>query len=488
MARPFLPLRRLAAAALLALAALALVPVAAQAATPGYVRLLDTDPEYKDVTITTVDGKKVTAAPGLLKLRVNPVGASQADRRGFCVDLHHVIDTGKDYSVSLRTAADDALLASPRYAEAAWLIQNAEALIAAAAPSARGLEAGALQVAVWQLAGEARETNPTSDTALNARAAAVRALAAGKRIGGAVTATPEMAKGCAVRGSVKVHLTGAPASTATVAVTSGPGVVSASSVTFDAKGAAVVTLSSPRAGASTVTVTSAGGALTRLARAKASQSTPQETMVLVPSTHTATATVTFEDCPLVPLEEGPTTPTTPTTPVTPSETPDAPKPATPADTPVTPFETPSSAPAQPTTPADATPRRPHQATPDLRLRKSGPSRIAAGARATYVIKVTNRGTSAARGIQVTDRLPDGMSLAAVPSGARLRSGAVVWALSPLAPGATRTLTVRVRLDADVSGRRCNKASLTVPGGPARSASACTRVTPLTRVLLPAVTA
>jgi hypothetical protein len=46
----------------------------------------------------------------------------------------------------------------------------------------------------------------------------------------------------------------------------------------------------------------------------------------------------------------------------------------------------------------------------------------------------------------------------------------------------------VRLDADIAGRRCNRARLTLPGSPARAARSCTQVIGVPRALLPAVTA
>ena len=67
-----------------------------------------------------------------------------------------------------------------------------------------------------------------------------------------------------------------------------------------------------------------------IARATAGQTTPQETLVLTaPRTYTASATVLFEDCPLIPSGEdtNPTTPETPTN--TPSDTPSRTTPDTP---------------------------------------------------------------------------------------------------------------------------------------------------------------
>ncbi len=470
-------LRRAAATAILALAALAFLPVAANAATPATLRLLGTDPIYGSTTVTMPNGTRISSAPGLFRLRITPAGGAAVERRGFCVNELHLIARNVDYPVVMRTAADDARLATPRYAEAAWLIQQAEGLIAAAAPDKRALEAGALQAAVWQLTDQAREVNPTSDAVLNARTAALRALAAGKRIGGPVTITPAMPRGCAGRSAVTLTLTGTPGSTATLAVSAGAGTVSPAQVTFAANGTAQAYVTSSTPGAVSVTARSEGGTLTRIGAATPTASSPQETMVLVPQSHSATATVTFDDCPVIPLEEPPTTPNIPTTPTSP-------------DSPVAPLETPAKpavpgVPATPTTPS--TPLTPTQ-TPRFGVTKRGPATVRAGATARYTITVVNRGAAALRDLTLTDILPEGMSLTSTPAGSRLRGGKVVWSLSSLAPGARRVLHVGLRIDADASGRRCNRAVVTTPGGGRRTATACTVVTAVTRTVTPAVTA
>jgi uncharacterized repeat protein (TIGR01451 family) len=473
-------IRRILSLGLAGLVVAAIVPALASAATPATARLLATDPVYSGVTITHPDGTTAHGGPGLFRLRVTASGAAPVEYRGFCADLKHPIAGGTDYTVSLRTAADEAFLGTPRRAEAAWLVQNAERLIAAQPAAKRPLEAGALQVAVWQLMDEARETNPTSDATLNARAAAIRQLAAGRAVGGPVTMTPAMPRGCAGGSGVSLRLTGTPGSTADLSVTAGTGTLSATQVRFAADGTATVSVSSAAAGAVTVTARTEGGTLTRIARARSTQSTPQETIVLgSPRSFTATATVTFENCPLIPSGGG-TTPTDTST-NTPSDTPTGTAP----DSPLTPFGGPAT-PTTPTTPA--TPRRPTQVTrPRLQLSKTGPKRVRAGAAAAYVIRVRNAGTETLTNVAVADALPAGMSLTGIPAGARLRAGRVTWTIPSLKPGATRVLRVPVRLDADASGRRCNRASA-VAGTVRALASSCTMVTALRRPLAPAVTA
>lgn len=463
-------IRRAVVTALLALGAIAFVPGLASAAQPGTLRLLGTDPAYKSTTFTTTTGSTITGGTGLFRLRITPAGGTAVERRGFCVDAFHVINANTDYQVSLKTVADDARLGTARYGEAAWLIQQAESLIAAAPVSARALEAGALQTAVWQLTDQIRETTPSTDAALNARTTALRALAAGRAIGGPVTITPAMTHGCAGRSSVALNLTGRPGSSATLAVTAGTGTVSPAEVRFGADGAAVAAVTSSTPGAVGVTARSEGGTLTRLARVGATS--PQETMVLVPQSYSAVASVVFDDCPVIPFEEPPTTPTTPATP----------------SVPVTPFETPTTKPVVPVTPVAPVPRTPSQTAPRFSVTKSGPATVRAGARARYTITVVNRGTTTLRDLTLTDDLPQGMSLTGTPAGARLKGGSLVWSLDPLKAGDTRTFRVSVRMDSDISGRRCNRATVRAPGLTSHTARACTLVKAVRRTITPAVTA
>jgi uncharacterized repeat protein (TIGR01451 family) len=468
-------LRRAITVALLALVALAFAPGLASAHPKAVVRLLGTDPAYTSTTLTMPDGTRFTATPGLFRLRITPEGGAPVERRGFCVDALHPFPVNRDFNIYLSTSVYDALLATPRYGEAAWLIQQAQALVAAAAPAKRALEAGALQTAVWQLTDQAREVNPSTDAALNARTAELRALAAGRAVGGPVTLAPVTARGCAGRGTVTLTLTGTPGGSATLAVTGGSGTVSPSEVRFAADGTATSAVSSATPGTVGITVRSEGGTLTRLARTNPGAVRPQESMVLVPKSYSATTSVVFEDCPVIPFEEGPSTnpPTTPTTPTSP----------------LGPLETPSAKPPTPTRPPTGTnPRTPAQTGPRFRVVKTGPARILAGERARYTITVINRGTTVLRNLRLSDDLPPGLSLTGTPAGSRLRGGSLVWSLTPLKVGARRTFHVGVRVDADISGRRCNTATVGAPGLRSRTASACTVVLALSRSLLPAVTA
>ncbi len=276
------------------LVAAAILPGLASSAPPATLRLLGTDSQYRSVQLITPTGQRSTASPGLFRLRITPAGGSPVERKGFCVNVHHGISDGVDYQVSLRTAAEEPLLDSPRYGEAAWLVQQAEPLIIAALPSARVLEAGALQVAVWQLTDQLREAGPTSDAPLNARAAALRLLAAGRGIAGPIAITPQSGMSCAGGGPVALRLTGRPGSVALLSATAGA-VVAPAQVRFDPTGVATATVASAVPGGVSVTAAADGGDLTRAARAGTGND-PQETIFITPAAYAVAATVAFEDC------------------------------------------------------------------------------------------------------------------------------------------------------------------------------------------------
>ena len=460
-------IRRATALILPFLAALALLPALANAAQPATLRLTGSDPEYRSTVLTTPAGKQITASPGLFRLRVTPSGGTAAEQRGFCADSLHAITSGVNYNVSLRTSDDEPLLGSARFGEAAWLIQQAESMVAAAPSGSRALEAGALQVAVWQLTDQIRETTPTNDAALNARTAAIRALAAGHAIGGPVTITAAATHGCAGRSAVALHLTGTPGSTATLSV-AGAGVVSPAQVRFDPNGVADASVTSTTPGAVTVTARSQGGRLTRAARATAGASTPQETLFLTSAEFSASTVVTFDDCPVIPFE---TTPAVPVTPIS---------------GPLNPLETKGPTPSDGTT-GPSSPRRSTQSSPTFTVTKTGPAHAAAGSTVSYRIRVTNTSPAALGGLLLADDLPAGMSLARIPSGSALKGGRLVWSLSSLGAGRARTFTVKVTIDEGVSGTRCNRATVTRSGtSTSAAAKACTTITSRPRTNMPAV--
>lgn len=388
-----------------------IVAMPATAATPAEVLLRDTDPEYGTLTVNKPDGTTAATNPGQFQLTVTPVGGPARDVQGFCVDTDHPIAEGVAYDVSLQTAADDPSLASPASNSVAWLLQEADALIAAAPDDA--LEAGALQVAVWVILGEATAGAPTSDAAVNARAAELVALAAGKGPAGPIAISAASASTCAGGAGTQVNLTGTPGATATLAVTAGRGTLSAPTVTFSAAGTASVTLASTAVGTVQVTASSTGAELTRGARLPGSGTEPQETAFLTPRTYTAAVSVAFLDC---------------------------------SGTSVTPGGTPTPTP---------TPKPKVTQTPTLKVTKAGPRTKTSGGQVRYTIVVRNTSKVIARQVVVSDTLPPGLaylrsSLRPASVGKR-----IVWRIGNLAPGKSRTLTVWLQSPAGMAGSRTN---------------------------------
>jgi uncharacterized repeat protein (TIGR01451 family) len=94
------------------------------------------------------------------------------------------------------------------------------------------------------------------------------------------------------------------------------------------------------------------------------------------------------------------------------------------------------------------------AVTDLSITKTGPSSVTAGTTAQYDISITNSGPSTATGVKVEDNVPAGTELISVAAsnGATCNAGVPGNALLPtvcsfgnLAPGASRTMTVVIRV-------------------------------------------
>ena len=232
------PRRRAGAAiasAIGALALLALFASSALASEPATFRLLGSAPIYSSVQLHKADGGTVNVRPARYHYRITtPAGVTEAS--GNCVDLSHYITTGQDYQVNLESAADDPALGNPSFLAAGWLLSQADDLIGAAANPA--LEAGALQVAVWQLSGQARDLDaPSSDPALNARVAELRAAAAGRSVPSALAVSVAGGDTC-LDTAAAVTVTGTPGAVVDLAVTAGTGTISPEQVTLDENGVA----------------------------------------------------------------------------------------------------------------------------------------------------------------------------------------------------------------------------------------------------------
>jgi uncharacterized repeat protein (TIGR01451 family) len=113
--------------------------------------------------------------------------------------------------------------------------------------------------------------------------------------------------------------------------------------------------------------------------------------------------------------------------------------------------------------------------PDVTIDKNGPAAARAGSVFSYSITVRNRSRFTARDVEVTDLVPIQLTLVRVPSGATIRNGVVTWSLGDLAAGRSRTLTMQVRVNPNVTGRITNTATVTAEGMPPKRSTAVTRV-------------
>lgn len=375
----------------------ALAAAATQAlGAPGTLRVLDQAPSLgHEITIQAAGGGSFTATPGRALVRVTPTGGGFTDTAGWCVDNSRRIDPGIDYDVDLQSAADTPSLATPSMLEAAWLISRADGLIAAAADP--GLEAAAIQVAVWQLAGQARDTWwVTPDRDLNARVAQLRDLARGRT---PVTQLALSAPSTVTGTAATLTVTGTPGAEVDLQASGAGAVLSAGRVTLDASGQAQVALTVAGPGTVTVTAQAVGGALGRAAHLVGSDE-PQDMAFVTPVPLSASATLTF---------------------------------AAPAAAPVA---------------APAALARPAARRAVLRLAKTAPARVTRGRTILYTLKVTNVSKHAAKKVVIRDALPAGTFLRGVPKAARLRDGAIVWRIGTLAPGRSVTVTLRLATDPD----------------------------------------
>ncbi len=387
---------RLALAAALVPLLLLLLGVATAAAAPGTLRVIDMSPTLgRDVSVAAPGGGTFTADPGAALVRVTDAAGAVTEATAWCVDAQRAIGTGTDYPVDLGSSADDPGIAGPAGPEAAWLISRAGALIAGA-PSP-GAEAAAIQVAVWQLTGQAADIGAvTSDAALNARVAALRALAAGRA---PATALALSGPAAATPGAPAVlTVTGTPGTDVALRVVSGQATLATTAVTLGAGGSAQVALTPAGIGAVVVEARADGGVLWRASHLPGRRE-PQDMAWVAPVPLVATTTLTA----LAPV-----------------------------------------APLAPVAAVPIAPARPVAVPAALRLVKRAPATRPRGRAVGYTLTVTNTSRRVARAVVVRDPLPEGTWLPAVPGRARVAAGVVTWRLGDMAPGARVTLRLRLR--------------------------------------------
>lgn len=114
-------------------------------------------------------------------------------------------------------------------------------------------------------------------------------------------------------------------------------------------------------------------------------------------------------------------------------------------------------------------------SPNVTIEKSGPDTARAGSTFRYSITVRNRSTFTAKNVEVTDLVPVQLTLVTIPRGATIRNGVVTWPIGDLAAGASRTLTMDVKVNPSVTGTITNTATVTADGLPPRRSTAVTKV-------------
>jgi uncharacterized repeat protein (TIGR01451 family) len=127
-------------------------------------------------------------------------------------------------------------------------------------------------------------------------------------------------------------------------------------------------------------------------------------------------------------------------------------------------------------------------TTTLAIDKRGPAKVKAGQIISYTIKITNSGTVLAENVIMRDRIPASMSLAVKTPGVKLVKGQIEVQVGNLAPGASKTITVKFRVDRRAVGFRTNTAIASASNAPTVRDSARTRVIRVARpVIVPRVT-
>lgn len=104
--------------------------------------------------------------------------------------------------------------------------------------------------------------------------------------------------------------------------------------------------------------------------------------------------------------------------------------------------------------------------PSVALTKTGPATATLGADIAYTITVSNPGSAIARGVVVTDKIPEGLVHASGQS-------TLTFNVGDLAPGQTRALPVVLK--GTKRGRHCNTASAASANAGTANAEACTTI-------------
>ncbi len=115
-------------------------------------------------------------------------------------------------------------------------------------------------------------------------------------------------------------------------------------------------------------------------------------------------------------------------------------------------------------------------TPNVGIVKRGPAEVMRGAVYTYTITVKNSSTFPARNVVITDAVPADLSLVAIPTGATVANGVVSWRVGTLAAGASRTVSMKVRVNPTSTVKTVrNTAQVTATGLPPKRSTVPTKI-------------
>jgi uncharacterized repeat protein (TIGR01451 family) len=144
--------------------------------------------------------------------------------------------------------------------------------------------------------------------------------------------------------------------------------------------------------------------------------------------------------------------------------------------------------AQASAPVEVTPVITGDPQTTLSIDKRGPARAKSGAVIAYTVRITNTGAVVAKSVVMRDRIPTSMTLVGRTPGVGVSKGHVVISVGDLAPGASKTLRLRFRIDLKASGLRTNVATASAANARSVRDTARTRIARIAaRVIVPRVT-
>ena len=371
-------------------------------------------------------------------------------------DIRNHTDNGVAYTMALQLAPGFAgEFPGDVPAKLTWLLRHADALIAGEADTARA--AAAVQIVVWQTLPLTRAdlVKPSVDDAVNALAVKFTSLMdAGFNGEEPDGATPVLSAGPVSGCASTITITGTPGHAVTLTVDNG-GVLSTSVVVIGQDGTATAMVQGTPGATVTVTGSIAnGGELVRadgvhavdVHTTEANQSFAPEELIFLGGQQITSSTVLVACPALVP-------------PLPPAPLPVPPLPPAPLPVPLA---------IPPVTVAGVTGGA-------LALTKTGPSAAIAGQVITYRLRVRNSSSVPVTSVVLRDVLPAGMTLVSRPAGTTIKNGTVVWQLGTLAPGQRRSISLQVRINRAITGRRCNSANASAANAATVRVRACSAI-------------